>query len=281
MEEPTIYEDGVVSNLIGGLGNNLFIAVAGWIASQRIECPHYIFKYTTNEHNWKHHDYTQTILKYLGTCLPQEQEEGLATMRKQGYTSRPLVCPFEYNIDDIHTKQILEGYFQTYSYIQFHEQDIRKNMLQGLEPIREAMRKEFPSVDWTTSVFVHVRRGDYLKNPHIHTIQPIGYYETALQHCAHASDIFLFSDDMEWVKQQKFFHSFDNVYFIEKNDELECLALMSLCGGGAVCANSTFSWWGAFLGAYARRSPVCVPRDWIHVPPYDSSVLIPSDWIRI
>jgi hypothetical protein len=54
---------------------------------------------------------------------------------------------------------------------------------------------------------------------------------------------------------------------------------MSLCNSAAICANSTFSWWGAFLGAYEMRNPVIVPKKWINEPYAEN--LIPEEWIRI
>ena len=66
---------------------------------------------------------------------------------------------------------------------------------------------------------------------------------------------------------------------IESIDELYCLAFMSLCLGGAICANSTFSWWGAFLGTYGKRNPIFVPRLWSKV--YNTNGLYPDEWIKL
>ena len=54
------------------------------------------------------------------------------------------------------------------------------------------------------------------------------------------------------------------------------MLLMSLCKGGAICSNSTFCWWGAFLGTYEKRNPVFVPKKWISVKD-DMSNLFPSE----
>ena len=79
---------------------------------------------------------------------------------------------------------------------------------------------------------------------------------------------------MEWVKEQEYFNS-EIFEQYESSDELESLALMSLCLGGAICGNSTFSWWGAFLGAYSLRNPVFVPKNWIKM---DITCLFPDEW---
>ena len=88
------------------------------------------------------------------------------------------------------------------------------------------------------------------------------------------SKIIVVSDDIEWVKSQDFFKlSIFEIY--ESNNELETLALMAKCKAGAICANSTFSWWGAFLGAYEKRNPVVVPKYWIREK---IECLYPTDW---
>lgn len=277
-----IDENAVVSNLIGGLGNNLFIAVAGWILSQRLNCKHYIFQYNSNDHNWKRQSYNETILKYLGEAIPVSQSQGLAYCYHIGYTRTPCKNAFEFDMDSYRPKMILDGYFQNYSYIQPYETDIRSRVLQGIEQIRDKIRTIYQFVDWETTQFLHIRRGDYLKYPEYHPVQPIEYYETALKHMTDATDRFIFSDDMEWVKEQPFFKSLTNVTFIDNADELYCLAFMSLCQGGAVCGNSTFSWWGAFLGSYAARSPICIPKNYMNREKVgDFTKIFPEDWIQL
>ena len=66
-----------------------------------------------------------------------------------------------------------------------------------------------------------------------------------------------------------------NISFYENENELETLAEMGRCGGGAIIANSTFSWWGAML---SKSKVVYYPSRWIGCPVYD---LFPKEWIRI
>jgi hypothetical protein len=56
---------------------------------------------------------------------------------------------------------------------------------------------------------------------------------------------------------------------------------MSLCKGGAICANSSFSWWGAFLGSYSERNPVIIPKRWIKNNSSDPIDMFPSEWIQL
>jgi hypothetical protein len=89
--------------------------------------------------------------------------------------------------------------------------------------------------------------------------------------------IIIVSDEMSWVKEQEYFKS-DLFELYENEDELETLALMTLCTGGAICGGSTFSWWGAFLGAHEKRNPIFVPKDWIK---FKIECLFPEEWIII
>jgi hypothetical protein len=113
----------------------------------------------------------------------------------------------------------------------------------------------------------------------MHFLQPIEYYEKAysiLVEKANIDKIYIVSDDIAWVKEQPFFKSIPGATFWEDPDELKTLALLSLCVGGAICANSTFSWWGAFLGAHADRKPVIMPEHYFIDAPVD---LFPKEWI--
>ena len=86
------------------------------------------------------------------------------------------------------------------------------------------------------------------------------------------------SNDIPWVKEQEYFQ--DPIFEVyESDDELETMALMTKCTSGAICANSTFSWWGAFLGAYALNNPVIIPKKWVRGR--DLPDLFPQEWISI
>jgi hypothetical protein len=127
-----------------------------------------------------------------------------------------------------------------------------------------------------TTIFMHVRRGDYKISP-IHYLQDPAYYQKAISFIKQqttVSKIHIISDDMEWCKTQRWnFHV--DIVFVHEPDELCCFAFMALCRGGAVIANSTFSWWGALMG---NSRHVCYPSRWIHDTVHN---LFPKHWTRI
>jgi hypothetical protein len=159
-----------------------------------------------------------------------------------------------------------------------YEEELRAAVMKGLEQIHADLEPQF---NLDGAAFLHIRRGDYVDIPHIHYNQPLSYYEKALRFLPNSvKQILIFSDDIEWVKQQPLFQDSSTFQFVPADfDEIQSLALMSLCTEGAICANSTFSWWGAFLGAHAKRSPVVVPSRWISDPPIVS--LFPENWTVI
>ena len=127
-----------------------------------------------------------------------------------------------------------------------------------------------------TTVFIHVRRGDYVKFSDIHYLQEDDYYKNALQHFnIPATQFLIFSDDISYCKTRDVFNSLPNKEFIDNPNELEVLAKMASCKGGAICANSTFSWWGAILSS---SSKIIVPNHWGKDEP---KFLIPDNWTKI
>jgi hypothetical protein len=105
--------------------------------------------------------------------------------------------------------------------------------------------------------FVHVRLGDYLILPH-HQINIETYYKKAIEHIPKDARILLFSDSFEQYGNHlvtMFVKIGLHVELVKESDELVSLYLMSLCWGGAIVANSTFSWWGAYFAREMNPNP--------------------------
>jgi hypothetical protein len=269
-------EKGVYPCLMGGLGNQMFIIAAAHIISKVQDCPLYLTKNhnTTNPHNVFNLDYKKTIFQSFGKHLDITENDFLNWAFDQSYIAfqQNGFHPWDPQTCKPGTV-IIRSCFQYYPPFAPYEEEIRNLFLEGLQPFQSNIENPLETA------FLHIRRGDYLALSHVHFIQPIEYYEKGVEELRTwnplITKINVFSDDIEWVKQQPFFQNplFD---FIEEANELKSLAFMSECKGGAVCANSTFSWWGAFLGCYEKRNPVIVPKRWICDPIYD---LFPKEWI--
>jgi len=165
----------------------------------------------------------------------------------------------------------LVGFFQTERYFKNIEDVIRKDF-EFFDEIKEPCVEIMSGVD--NPVALHIRRGDFLKNAGNHHNLNISYYEKALTRFD-GRNIIIFSDDPEWCKGQELF-SDDRFLVAEGNTSYTDLCLMSLCSD-FIIANSTFSWWGAWL---ANKGKVVAPSVWFgpNNAHLDIKDLYPDEW---
>jgi hypothetical protein len=133
------------------------------------------------------------------------------------------------------------------------------------------------------SVSIHIRRGDYVKKRRMDICGSVcspDYYKKAIDQIFDKVDdpyFFIFSDDLEWAKEN---FNLPNSFFIDNNrgtDSYKDMQLMSLCKHNII-ANSSFSWWGAWLGQYDKKI-VLAPGIWFRNDPLPD--IVPDNWIRI
>lgn len=147
--------------------------------------------------------------------------------------------------------------------------------------------------DLTNPIFIHVRRGDYLNQPDNHPTCPVSYYKSSLELFDENSPVLVFSDDLDWCRENftedRFLiptenpiynHTSDTNYgriksFIPYYD----LCMMSMCSGGII-ANSSMSWWGAWLIKNPTQ-PIVAPSPWFgkNYSHFVMSDLIPDRWV--
>jgi hypothetical protein len=161
----------------------------------------------------------------------------------------------------------LHGYFQSYKYFQDQRADIIKAF--GFNWI---LLKDFVSI--------HVRRMDYLQNPDFFALG-LDYYRQAIEYFrAKGHDhFFVFSDDMEWCHQNLNAREFPGCSFAYSGGETEKMdmKLMSWCEHNII-ANSSFSWWGAWLNQNPDKIVVAPAPEWFKNMNKD---MIPNEWIKI
>jgi hypothetical protein len=277
MNFPT--QKGILPHFMGGLGNQLWVVSAAYVASKTHDCPLYIPKnaVSNNRHNHLQNNYSESLFKYFGTHLSITNEEANSIAHKAEYRFN---TPSGFQPWDIQTHgpgTVMYSYYQFYPCLQPFETDLRSLILQGLDSYIIRCKSSY---DCSNAAFLHIRRGDYVGLSNIHFNQPIEYYICAvnklLKQATPPSVMYVLSDDYKWISEHPYFQSNPIFKPLDIQDELESLALMSLCTAGAICANSTFSWWGAFLGAYKDRAPVYIPEKWISNPPI--VCMFPSEW---
>ena len=136
------------------------------------------------------------------------------------------------------------------------------------------------------SVGIHVRRGDYLTDMGARDsfgTCSLEYYKRGMAYLEKKygeMNYFMFSDDIDWVR--KSFHEYTNVTYVSHNKckhAYEDMRLMSLCQHNII-ANSTFSWWGAWLNNNPGKT-VVAPRRWFQNDKIAPKDIIPSSWIKL
>lgn len=160
----------------------------------------------------------------------------------------------------------LLGYFQSEKYFKNYKKDLLKEFSFKNNDLVENIKNEFADRNF---VGLHVRRGDYLKLPHIHKSCDYDYYCKAIDTIKEKHKdicLYVFSDDINWCKQNINFTLptfFDNEPESEEKyytNQETTLIKMSLCNH-FVCANSSFSWWGSYLISNKDKM-VCMPQNW-------------------
>jgi Glycosyl transferase family 11 len=138
----------------------------------------------------------------------------------------------------------------------------------------------------TTPISVHIRRGDYVTHPEFSQsfgFVGLDYYYNAISRLTAQfpnATLFLFSDDPDWVRAN--IHT-EQPHVLVANSgldaDLDDLQLMSLCHHHVI-ANSSFSWWGAWLNPRPDKQ-VIAPQRWFANKPWDTKDLVPPSWIRL
>lgn len=136
------------------------------------------------------------------------------------------------------------------------------------------------------SVSLHIRRGDYVSNAHtnqIHGICDLDYYLRSVEHLTQILNnphFFIFSDEPERARENlKLPYPITLVDHNDADKNYEDLRLMSQCKHNII-ANSTFSWWGAWLNHNSEKT-VLAPKGWLKGDDYNPRDLIPDKWIKI
>ncbi len=179
----------------------------------------------------------------------------------------------------------MEGYWQSYKYFEKFAGQIRAELTPS-QPPQGANLLLAQTIAQKNSVSVHIRRGDYVSNlvaSSVHGFVGLAYYELALERISREIDsphFFVFSDDLPWARENLKFPC--DVTFVDHNSgaaAYEDLRLMSLCKHH-VMANSSFSWWAAWLG-WAPGKKVFYPANWFSSKLHNVSSLNPPAWIRV
>jgi hypothetical protein len=148
-------------------------------------------------------------------------------------------------------------YVQNPEYFDYYKDDIKKWFGEGIGKIDK--------------VAIHVRRGDYVNHPFYVDLSQTDYYEKAMAEFPNRKFL-VFSDDIQWCKD----YFIGDEYEFNEDNEIDALNAMASCTGHII-ANSSFSWWGAYLSPHGGK--VIAPKAW-H-PDGIERTKLPKEWVRI
>ena len=269
----------------GRLGNQMFqYAALRGIADKRgyeWKIPPEDYQHTANYGRFETFEMSNVKEENIGFVNGQSVQENDHCFISEFFTE----CP-----DDIS----LDGFFQTEKYFNHISDQIRQDYTfkKGyLEPCKQYI----DSLD-KPPIFLHVRQADNIGREQFHPILPISYFEECLQEFPEDTPCFVFTDDLAWCKSQDYFKQ-DRFLFNENVQRYSYvsmdglgkmqntllpqvdLCLMSLCSG-AIIANSSFSWWGAWLQNDRGKVIAPDPKKWFgtSMTHLDTSDIIPERW---
>ena len=236
----------VTSKLMGGLGNYLFQIAVTYSYSKQTGKK---MLFDVNDIYTVHKPYNH----YLNNIFKKIEFNTINDFH--------IILPektFNFNeIPVIEGNVKLNGYFQSEKYFIDVREDIL-NLFEIDEDTKTYLFDKYSNLLSGNTCSIHVRRGDYLKLPDFHPTQELSYYIESYNIIGEEINYLIFSDDIEWCYEN--FNFIKNKTFISGNTDYQDLYLMSMCDDNII-ANSTFSWWGAWLNKNTTKR-VISPKKW-------------------
>ena len=295
----------IISNVIGGLGNQMFQYACGRALS--LDCDQELRLFLGDFSGYKlHSGFTlssvftgdfpiadaNTLRALIGWRSSQMARRALRHPALAGLRGKRFVVDHEHTIESDLAASLppqgafLFGYWQSERYFERHAAQLRRDLswrqaLEGRNAIIAELMREGRSVS------IHVRRGDYASNPAVlakHGVCAIEYYlraVKALTDDGRARSWYLFSDDVAWVRKHLAPHLDGEVHVVDHNrsdDSHFDMQLMSLCDDHII-ANSSFSWWGAWLSSSSDQR-VIAPERWF-ANFVETANRCPPSWLRL
>ncbi len=292
----------IITQLQGGLGNQLFqYATARALSLEKKAA--LLLDSGWYSKTYKNVTPRELLLKELntaGTLIPlwsaPKKPKRLRRIAQNFWPITPFIytesTPYRFdrrlNKSPAFLKQdlYLIGYWQSYKYFESIKSILEKEVV-PLAPLAPQYKNYLEKIQSTHSAMVHVRRGDYVNLESankIHGCISLDYYLNGMNLLIEnnrSTHFFVFSDDLVWAKQN--FPHQDRMTFIEsletRNAAVQELELMKHCKSHLI-ANSSLSWWGAWLGRNLNAMVIC-PKHWTNDLSINLDDILPSKWIRL
>jgi len=260
-----------VVKMVGGIGNQMFqYALFKNFLEQGVETKYDHWR-TAQYHNGFVLDKVFNIKK-----LPVDQSFNPDSLERVQEKTWP-----NYNQSILEKRNsYVEGNWQNVGY--FPNQENLRNDLSFKIDLDKRTKDLLDEINETESVSIHIRKGDYTTMPrYFFQADWMNYYALAVGRILKNTKgvkFFVFSDDMTWTKRNSFIPNPTFIDWNKGNDSWKDMLLMSNCKHN-ITANSTFSWWGAWLNKNPNKL-VTTPNKWF-LDGTDSNLITLDEWIKI
>jgi len=292
----------VVVNLIGGLGNQMFQYAVGRSVAQTHGVPLLLDTRGFDAYPLRHFELgnfninarvaSQTELDAFNPAHPGKMGFLPKLLKRLGigqseWVLREASFTYDARVQTVTPPVYLDGYWQSERYFSHIADSLRSEftLKEEFDPANLDMARQIAAAG-SGAVSLHIRRGDYVTNAHTaqyHGVCPLEYYHAAVAYIAGQVEnphLFVFSDDHGWVREQ--FNVGYPMTLVQINDPhrgVNDMMLMKSCQHHII-ANSSFSWWGAWLNPSAEKI-VVAPARWFGAADHDTRDLIPDGWVRL
>ena len=208
----------------------------------------------------------------------------LPNLKNRGRVADKFLQERQFNYDPELVEQCpddvsLYGYFQTERYFSHIADSIKEDFTfkkDVVENCKEVME------ELSEPIALHVRRTDYVEKSQDHPPCSLKYYHEALKRFHEKRPVVIFSDDVKWCKEQEIFKP-DRFLVSETDNNVYDLCMMTMCDD-YIIANSSFSWWGAWL-SHNPDPTVIAPKKWFGDTGYtaknNTEDICPDRWVKI
>ena len=291
----------IITKLEGGLGNQMFqYAIASILAKKKnaaILIDTNFFNQTEKNQGFTPRNFELSIFNnsYIQASESEigyfQQLSFIDKIKKKcGFNYPKIYSEASFSFDEkvlsINLPVYLKGYFQSYKYFIGYENVIKNDFAFPIDKLDSINKKLWLTIKQTNSISIHIRRGDYVNDKNTqgyHGNCSLDYYKDAIALLAskiNDVNLYFFSDDTDWVKEQ-----FENIsypkVFVNNTGEnsWKDMCLMSSCHHNII-ANSSFSWWAAWLNEHSNKM-IIAPKKWFVNAEINTNDLIPREWIRL
>lgn len=295
-----------VVKVVGGIGNQMFQYAFAYVLAQKLKTKVLLDLSWFEEENYPEGitprefeldifnvDYQKASKEDLNKIIPSKRRSKFQRFLWETFkinSCKPSGNSFVETVNYIFNKHLLtsddyfyyDGYFQNEKYFKDYRNGILNSFSLKL-PLDDKNNSVLDIIKSTNSVSIHVRRGDYVSldcASKFHGLCSLYYYAKAIKHIAKKvknPHFFLFSDDIAWVVENlKIGYPYTVIDFNGEKSFFD-MELMKNCKHNIV-ANSSFSWWGAWLNQNPKKIVVS-PKKWIAKK--QKCDIIPKEWVKV